>query len=242
MKMTAMQAAVSVLANEGVEAAFGVPGAAIEGGTHAAEGYSRAVSGNVGVCIGTSGPAERIWSRGCIPPLLTAFPSSASRAKLHGRSCIRRISRQSMWPRSLALSPSGLQFLIEELAVAAQYKIPFVLVLFNNAYLGLIRQGERSYNMDFEVQRSFHNINAPEIGDYGVDHVRAAEAFGCVARRVFKPGDLADAMRWARKTSVERQVPALVEVITERVTNIAMGAEIDKITEFEEVLDMSPVT
>jgi tartronate-semialdehyde synthase len=135
----------------------------------------------------------------------------------------------------------SLQFLIEELAVAAQYRIPFVLVLFNNAYLGLIRQAERSYSMDFEVQLSFHNINAPEIGDYGVDHVKAAEAFGCLARRVFKPGDLADAMRWARKASLEKQVPALVEVITERVTNIAMGAEIDKITEFEEVLDLSPV-
>ncbi len=135
----------------------------------------------------------------------------------------------------------SLQFLIEELAVAAQYKIPFVLVLFNNAYLGLIRQGERPYNMDFEVQLSFQNINCPEIGEYGVDHVKAAEAFGCLARRVFKPGELADTMQWARKASVEKQVPALVEVITERITNVAMGAEIDKITEFEEVLDLAPV-
>jgi len=135
----------------------------------------------------------------------------------------------------------SLQFLIEELAVAAQYKVPFVLVLFNNAYLGLIRQAGRGYNMDYEVQLSFHNINAPEIGEYGVDHVKAAEAFGCLACRVFKPGDLADAIRWARKASVEKQVPALIEVVTERVTNIAMGAEIDKITEFEEVLDLSAV-
>jgi tartronate-semialdehyde synthase len=135
----------------------------------------------------------------------------------------------------------SLQFLIEELAVAAQYKIPFVLVLLNNSYLGLIRQGESPYNMDFEVQLSFQNINCPEIGEYGVDHVKAAEAFGGVARRVFKPGDIADTLQWARKASVEKQVPALVEVITERVTNIAMGPEIDKITEFEEVLDLSPV-
>ena len=32
----------------------------------------------------------------------------------------------------------------------------------------------------------------------------------------------------------EFQVPVVVEVILERVTNIAMGAEIDKIVEFEE--------
>ncbi len=135
----------------------------------------------------------------------------------------------------------SFQFLIEELAVAAQHKIPFVLVLLNNAYLGLIRQGERPYNMDFEVQLNFENINAPEIGEYSVDHVKATEALGCLARRIFQPGDLADAMHWARKASVEEQVPALVEVITERVTNIAMGAEIDKITEFEPVLDISEV-
>jgi tartronate-semialdehyde synthase len=33
-------------------------------------------------------------------------------------------------------------------------------------------------------------------------------------------------------------VPVIVEIITERVTNIAMGPEIDAITEFEEVLDL----
>lgn len=132
----------------------------------------------------------------------------------------------------------SLQFLIEELAVAAQYKIPFLLIVLNNAYLGLIRQAERGYDMDYEVQLSFENINAPEIGDYGVDHVKAAEAFGCLARRVSKPGEIADAIQWGRRMMAEKRVPVLVEVITERVTNIAMGPEIDKITEFEEIVDL----
>jgi tartronate-semialdehyde synthase len=132
----------------------------------------------------------------------------------------------------------SLQFLIEELAVAAQYKIPFMLVVLNNAYLGLIRQAERGYRMDYEVQLSFANINAPEIGDYGVDHIKAAEAFGCLARRVFEPEKIAEAIQWARRTMAEHHVPVLVEIITERVTNIAMGPEIDKITEFEEVVDL----
>jgi tartronate-semialdehyde synthase len=131
----------------------------------------------------------------------------------------------------------SLQFLIEELAVAAQHKIPFVMIVLNNSYLGLIRQAEAGYGMDYQVQLSFKNINAPEIGEYGVDHVKAAEAFGCLARRVFKPEELSDAIGWARRTAVEKQVPVLVEVITERVTDIAMGPEIDKIKEFEEVLN-----
>ncbi|MBV8126761.1 MAG: glyoxylate carboligase [Planctomycetaceae bacterium] len=132
----------------------------------------------------------------------------------------------------------SLQFLFEELAVAAQYQVPFVLIVLNNAYLGLIRQAERAYKMDYEVQLSFANINAPEIGEYGVDLVKAAEAFGCLATRVFQPGRISEAIAWARRESERRRVPALVEVITERVTNIAMGPEIDRITEFEEVLDV----
>jgi tartronate-semialdehyde synthase len=112
------------------------------------------------------------------------------------------------------------------------------MVLINNAYLGLIRQAQRAFKMDYEVQLSFENINAPEIGDYGVDHVKAAEAFGCRAKRVFEPGKIAGAIAWARRESEMLQVPVIVEVITERVTNIAMGAEIDAVTEFEDVLDL----
>ena len=132
----------------------------------------------------------------------------------------------------------SFQFLIEELAVAAQYNVPFVMVLLNNAYLGLIRQAERGYNMDFEVQLSFQNVNAPEIGDYGVDHIKAVEAFGGIAARVFKPEDIAPTLRWARREAAERRLPVVVEIITERVTNIAMGPEIDKITEFEAIIDL----
>ena len=36
----------------------------------------------------------------------------------------------------------------------------------------------------------------------------------------------------------EHQVPVVIEFILERVTNVAMGTEIDKVTEFEEVLDL----
>ncbi len=42
----------------------------------------------------------------------------------------------------------------------------------------------------------------------------------------------------ARQWMKEYQVPVVVEFILERVTNIAMGTEIDNIVEFEEVLDL----
>ena len=131
----------------------------------------------------------------------------------------------------------SFQFLIEELAVAAQHRVGFVMVILNNAYLGLIRQAEVGYSMDFQVQTSFSNRNAPEIGDYGVDHVRAVEALGGIALRVTDPKELAPTFRKARVLVREHSVPVVVEVITERVTNIAMGAEIDQVKEFEAIDD-----
>src|ERR1700742_1569595 len=77
-KMRAVDAAVRVMEKEGVTCAFGVPAPAInplysamkargsighvlarhvEGASHMAEGYTRAVAGNIGVCIRTPGPA-----------------------------------------------------------------------------------------------------------------------------------------------------------------------------------------
>ena len=76
--MRTVDAAVEILRREGITNVFGLPGAAInpfysallanggiqhtlarhvEGASHMAEGYTRAKAGNIGVCIGTSGPA-----------------------------------------------------------------------------------------------------------------------------------------------------------------------------------------
>ena len=78
VKMRAVDAAVLILEKEGATETFGLPGAAInpfysamrahggirhtlarhvEGASHMADGYTRAAAGNIGVCIGTSGPA-----------------------------------------------------------------------------------------------------------------------------------------------------------------------------------------
>jgi tartronate-semialdehyde synthase len=125
------------------------------------------------------------------------------------------------------------QFMIEELAVGAQLQLPYIHVVVNNSYLGLIRQAQRGFDMDYCVQLAFENINAPDLNGYGVDHVAVAEGLGCKAVRVFNPDELAPALRKAQGMLAEFGVPIIVEVILERVTNIAMGAEIDAINEFE---------
>src|ERR671931_622466 len=108
-KMRAIDAAVRILEKEGVSIAFGVPGAAInplysalkkrgsighilarhvEGASHMAEGYTRAKAGNIGVCIGTSGPAGTDMITGLYSAIADSIPilcvtGQAPRARLY---------------------------------------------------------------------------------------------------------------------------------------------------------------
>src|SRR5689334_5232021 len=108
-RMKAVMAAVLVMEKEGITQAFGVPGAAInpmyaalreratiahvlarhvEGASHMAEGYTRARAGNIGVCIGTSGPAGTDMITGLYSASADSIPilcitGQAPRAKLH---------------------------------------------------------------------------------------------------------------------------------------------------------------
>jgi tartronate-semialdehyde synthase len=141
-------------------------------------------------------------------------------------------------PKRKIVALSGdydFQFMIEELAVGAQFKLPYIHVLVNNSYLGLIRQAQRGFNMDYGVQLSFENINAPELNEYGVDHVKVVEGLGCKAIRVRSPGEMDAAFDKAEHLMAEFKVPVVIEFILERVTNIAMGTEIDNINEFEDL-------
>jgi len=141
-------------------------------------------------------------------------------------------------PKRKIVALSGdydFQFMIEELAVGAQFKLPYIHILVNNSYLGLIRQAQRNFNMDYGVQLSFENINAPELDEYGVDHVKVVEGLGCKAIRVRRPEDIQAAIEQAEHMMAEFKVPVVIEFILERVTNIAMGTEIDNINEFEDL-------
>jgi tartronate-semialdehyde synthase len=133
------------------------------------------------------------------------------------------------------------QFLLEELAVGAQHKLPYLHVVVNNSYLGLIRQAQRGFKMDFEVSLAFENINGEDgVAGYGVDHVAVAEGLGCKAVRVKSPNEFKEAFATARALMKEHQVPVVLEFILERVTNIAMGTEIHNVNEFEEILCLDP--
>lgn len=130
------------------------------------------------------------------------------------------------------------QFMLEELAVGAQFKLPYIHVLVNNSYLGLIRQAQRSFSMDYCVQLAFDNLNTEAdepARSYGVDHVKVVEGLGCKALRVHRPDEFAPAVQQAEVWMAEHRTPVVIELLLERVTNIAMGTEIDQINEFEDL-------
>jgi len=123
----------------------------------------------------------------------------------------------------------SFQFLMEEVAVAVQYRIPFVLVMINNTYMGLIRMAEMPYQMNYEVKLGYETDDGQM---YGIDHCRVMEAMGALAVRVTLPDQIRPALEWAVRESNARRLPALVEVMTEPEENAAMGSRIDQIREW----------
>ncbi|MFF5128657.1 glyoxylate carboligase [Streptomyces syringium] len=121
----------------------------------------------------------------------------------------------------------GFQYMVEELAVAAQYDVPFVLIMLNNEYLGLIRQASIGYDMNYQV-----DIHYDETG---TDNVKLMQAYGCSGRRVVEPADIRPAIEWARKEAVSTSRPVLVEIMIEREANTPHGPDIDAVKEFEPV-------
>ena len=121
----------------------------------------------------------------------------------------------------------SFQFLVEELAVAAQYDVGFVLIMLNNEYLGLIRQAETGYDMNFEVDIHYDLS--------GTDNVKIMEAYGCAGVRVVDPAEIRASLEWAKKEADRTSRPVLVEIMIEREGNAAMGKALDSVVEFEPV-------
>ena len=153
----------------------------------------------------------------------------------------------------------GFQFCMEELPVAVMYKVPFVCVVLNNGYLGLIRQASKyNYEMDYEVQLWYDSMVEgesvelprlavadrttgvgmvdssrsriePENQGRGFDFVKFAEACGATGERVTDPKEIRAALRRA----VDSGLPYVIDIIIERETDASMGVSIDAIKEFE---------
>jgi tartronate-semialdehyde synthase len=115
----------------------------------------------------------------------------------------------------------GFTFLAEELAVAATYNIPVIVVILNNAFLSLIRQNQKyAYQYEYAVSMKENHTM--------MDYVKIAEGFGCKGERVTKPEEIAGALERAVKSGK----PYVIDFVVEEQTDCSMGPNIAAIKEF----------
>ncbi len=115
----------------------------------------------------------------------------------------------------------GFTFHVQELAVCAKNKVPVIVVIINNAYLGLIRQNQK-YAYGYEC-----DVAMPENHDM-MDYVKVAEGFGCYGERVFEPAGIAAALDRAVKSGK----PAVIDIICNPIVDCSMGTALNNVKEF----------
>jgi tartronate-semialdehyde synthase len=116
----------------------------------------------------------------------------------------------------------GFTFLVEELGVAAAYKLPVVVLIINNAYLGLIRQNQKyAYQYEYQVQMKENKTL--------MDYVKIAEGFACKAERVFTYAELDKAL----KNAAASKTPYVIDIICDDNTDCDMGNDIAHIRHFD---------
>jgi tartronate-semialdehyde synthase len=123
----------------------------------------------------------------------------------------------------VVVGDAGLLFMVEELAMAGQHKLPVIIVVVNNGYLGLIRQNQK-YAYGYEHGVSLWYCDGGVYPDY----VKIAEGFGGRGERVHDPNELPAAFARAMDSGVSY----LIDVIVERECDCSMGASIDAVREF----------
>ena len=100
----------------------------------------------------------------------------------------------------------GFQMTLQELITAVEEKLPIKIALFNNGYLGMVRQW----------QEMFFDGHIKDVPMPGPDYVKLAGAYGIPALRVDTQEDVAAALAEAQAYDG----PFLIEFVVERETNV----------------------
>lgn len=126
----------------------------------------------------------------------------------------------------------GVQFCIEELAQAVQYRVPILILIVNNGNMSLIRQGQKfGYGVRHEIDLWYGQEN-----ERLVDFVKLAEAMGAYGDRVSRPEEIKPAFQRALDNAITKGIPAIIDIHVEQNTDASMGASLDKVVEFEPLL------
>ena len=111
----------------------------------------------------------------------------------------------------------GMQMNIQEFATAVLEELPLILCVFNNTYLGMVRQWQKLFYGKRYSMTDLRAGAATRRGEekppkYTPDFVKLAESYGAKGIRVTKPEEMRPAFEQAKKNR-ELKVPTLIEFI-----------------------------
>ncbi len=120
----------------------------------------------------------------------------------------------------------GIQMNIQEMATAIVYEIPVIVCIFNNGYLGNVRQWqEMFYNRRYSstclrYRKSCNvNCNKPDCNcpEYIPNFIKLAESYGAAGIRVTKKSEIESALQFARSNTT---IPTVIEFMIEAEENV----------------------
>ena len=110
----------------------------------------------------------------------------------------------------------GMQMNIQELATAVLEELPIICCIFNNEYLGMVRQwqklfyGKRYAMTNLKAGALSRRTGGQEYPEYTPDFIRLAESYGAKGIRVTEKDQIAAAFEVAKKNTKN---PTLIEFI-----------------------------
>lgn len=110
----------------------------------------------------------------------------------------------------------GMQMNIQELATAVLEELPIIACIFNNEYLGMVRQwqklfyGKRYGMTNLRAGALSRRTDGAEYPEYTPDFVKLAESYGAKGIRVTRNQDIAAAFEEAKKNT---KTPTIIEFI-----------------------------
>ncbi len=103
----------------------------------------------------------------------------------------------------------SFQMNMQELATAVQYRIPVIVAILNNNFLGMVRQWQQLF---------FGKRYSSTCLQSGPDFVKLAEAFGAVGLRASTPEEVAPALEQALAVTDK---PVVIDFVVDREENVA---------------------
>ena len=110
----------------------------------------------------------------------------------------------------------GMQMNIQEMATAVLEELPIIACIFNNEYLGMVRQwqklfyGKRYSMTNLKAGALSRRTEGAEFPEYTPDFVKLAESYGAKGIRVTKKEEIAAAFEEAKKNT---KTPTIIEFI-----------------------------